>query len=193
MKKSVRNFGGPRALGLACLTAGALLIATGAQAQAQHKGNDAPFYGQIGYTALTYKEPGLNARPKALRLIGGYELNPHLAVEAQVLLGTKDGSVTFEGETVKVKADNIWGVFLKPKVAVMPDLELFGRLGFARTQREVSSPGLSEKQSANSFAYGIGAAYAINEKVSVSLDYMSYYDRKDIQFKGPTLGLAIKF
>jgi len=75
----------------------------------------------------------------------------------------------------------------------MPELELFGRLGFARTQRTVSAPGFSDKASANSFAYGFGAAYAINEKVSVNLDYMSYYDRKDIQFKGPTLGLAIKF
>jgi outer membrane autotransporter protein len=193
MKKSVRNFSGLRALGVACLSAGALLAAAGAQAQSQAKGNEAPFYGEIGYTALTYKEPGFKAHPKALRLLGGYELNPNLSVEGHVLLGTKDGSVNFEGETVKVKADSIWGVFLKPKVAVMPDLELFGRLGFARTQREVSSPGLSEKQSANSFAYGLGAAYAITDKLSLSLDYMSYYDRKDIQFKGPTLGLAIKF
>lgn len=75
----------------------------------------------------------------------------------------------------------------------MPDLELFGRIGYARTQRSVSVLGFSQKESANSLAYGVGAGYAINDKITLSLDYMSYYDRKDIQFKGPTLGLGIKF
>lgn len=193
MKLSKLHFSASRSIGLACIAAAALLAAGGAQAQAQAKANDTPFYSEIGYTALTYKDPDVKMHPKAARLLGGYELNPNLAVEAHVLLGTKDGSATVFGESVKLKVDNIWGVFLKPKVAVMPDLELFGRIGYARTQRSVSVLGFSQKESANSLAYGVGAGYAINDKITLSLDYMSYYDRKDIQFKGPTLGLGIKF
>ncbi len=193
MKLSKLHFPASRSIGLACLAAAALLAAGGAQAQAQAKPNDTPFYGEIGYTALTYEEMGAKLRPKAVRLLGGYELNPNLAVEAHLLLGAKEGSTTFLGDNYKVKVDNIWGVFLKPKVAVMPDLELFARVGFARTSITASGPGFSDKQSDNSVAYGFGAAYAINDKVTVSLDYMSYYDRKDTRIKGPTLGLGIKF
>lgn len=193
MNNSSRSRAASRGFGLACLAACALLATGGAQAQSRPKADDTPFYGEIGYSALTYKEPIGQAHPKSVRLLGGYELNPNLAVEAQVLLNAKEGKTTIDGVENKAKVDNTWGLFLKPKVMVMPDLELFGRAGFARSQRTVSGPGFSSKDSGNSFAYGLGAAYAISDKVSLSLDYMSYYDRKDIQIKGPTLGLGIKF
>lgn len=197
MKPSSRTLTASRGFGLACLAACALLVAGGAQAQAQTKANDTPFYGEIGYSALTYKEPAAKAHPKAVRLIGGYELNPNLAVEAHVLLNAKEGATNVDGIDVKVKIDNIWGVFLKPKVTVMPELEVFGRLGYARLNATATASAMgasvSVSDSGNSFAYGIGAAYAISDKVTLSLDYTSYYDRKEVQVKGPTLGLGIKF
>lgn len=177
-------------LGLALL---ATLAASVAQAQTSPKEDAGAFYGELGYTGLTYKEPEAKTHPAEIRLIGGYEVHPNLAVEAMGLFNAKEGNVDFFGQQFKVKVDSIWGVFLKPKVAVTPEVELFGRLGYARSQRTVSVDGLSLKESANSFAYGVGAAYAINKRVSLSLDYMSYYNRENIHIHGPTLGLGIKF
>ena len=151
-------------LGLAFLAAGAV------QAQASPQGESSGFYGEIGYTGLTYKEP-----------------------EVMGLLSAKDSKLEFFGQTFKVKIDNIWGAFLKPKVAVTPEVELFGRLGYARSQRSVSVDALSFSESGNSVAYGVGASYAINKRVSLNFDYMSYYNRDNIRIQGPTLGLGIKF
>ncbi len=174
-------------LGLALLAAGAV------QAQASPQGDSSGFYGEIGYTGLTYKEPEVKTHPGEVRLIGGYEFHPNMAVEVMGLLSAKDSKLDFFGQTFKVKIDNIWGVFLKPKVAVTPEVELFGRLGYARSQRSVSVDALSFSESGNSVAYGVGASYAINKRVSLNLDYMSYYNRDDIRIQGPTLGVGIKF
>lgn len=193
MKLSKLHLSASRSVGLACIAAAAFLAAGGAQAQAQAKGNDTPFFGEIGYSALTYKEPLGTAHPKNIRLLGGYELNPNLAVEAQVLLNAKEGKANVDGVENKLKVDSVWGLFLKPKVTVMPDLEIFGRLGVAHTKLKASTSSSSVSDSGNSFAYGLGVAYAISDKVTLSLDYMSYYDRDDKSVKGPTLGLGIKF
>ncbi len=193
MKLSKLHFSASRSVGMACIAAAAFLAAGGAQAQAQAKANDTPFYGEIGYSALTYKDPDLKARPKAVRLLGGYELNPNLGVEAHLLLNAKEGHTNYQGIPGQIKLDSAWGLFLKPKMAVMPDVEIFGRVGYARVRNTYTEAGFSDKQSANSFAYGLGAAYSITDKVTLSLDYMSYYDRKDVRIKGPTLGLGIKF
>ena len=174
-------------LGLALLAAGAV------QAQTSPQGDSSGFYGEIGYTGLTYKEPEVKTHPGEVRLIGGYEFHPNMAVEFIGLLSAKEGEIPVDGGILKVKIDNIWGVFLKPKVAVTPEVELFGRLGYARSQRSVSVDALSLSESGNSVAYGVGAAYAINKRVSLNFDYMSYYNRDDIRIQGPTLGVGIKF
>ena len=177
-------------LGLALL---GTLAAGAVQAQTSPQGDAGAFYGEIGYTGLTYKAPEVKTHPGEVRLIGGYEFHPNMAVEVMGLLSAKDSKLDFFGQTFKVKIDNIWGVFLKPKVAVTPEVELFGRLGYARSQRSVSVDALSFSESGNSVAYGVGASYAINKRVSLNLDYMSYYNRDDIRIQGPTLGVGIKF
>jgi opacity protein-like surface antigen len=172
----------------------AATLAVGAvQAQTSPQGDSSGFYSEIGYTGLTYKEPEVKTHPGEIRLIGGYEFHPNMAVEVMGLLSVKDSKLDFFGQTFKVKIDNIWGVFLKPKVAVTPEVELFGRLGYARSQRSVSVDSLSFSESGNSVAYGVGASYAINKRVSLSFDYMSYYNRDNIRIQGPTLGVGIKF
>ena len=171
-------------LGLALL--GTLAAGT-AQAQTSAQGDSGGFYGEIGYTGLTYQEPEVKTHPAGIRLIGGYAPHPNLAVEVMGLVNAKDDKVDLFGQTFKLKVDNVWGVFLKPKVAVTPELELFGRLGYARSERTLSIGGLSQSESGNS------VAYAINKRVSLSFDYMSYYNRDDIRIQGPTLGVGIKF
>ena len=177
-------------LGLALL---ATLAAGAVQAQTSPQGDVGAFYGEIGYTGLTYKEPEVKTHPREIRLIGGYEFHPNMAVEVMGLLSAKDSKVDYFGQTFKVKIDNIWGVFFKPKVAVTPEVELFGRLGYARSHRSLSVGALSLSESGNSVAYGVGASYAINKRVSLNLDYMSYYNRDNIRIQGPTLGLGVKF
>jgi len=192
MKKTLSTSLRSRSAGLG-LALAAALAAGAVQAQTSPQGDAGAFYAEIGYTGLTYKEPDVKTHPAGVRLIGGYEVHPNMAVEFVGLVGTKDSKVTLFGESFKFKVDSVWGLFLKPKVAVTPEVELFGRLGYARTKTKISGYLGSVSDSGNSFAYGVGAAYAINKRVSLNFDYMSYYNRDDIRIQGPTLGLGIKF
>jgi len=72
-------------------------------------------------------------------------------------------------------------------------VELFGRLGYARTKTKFSGDQGTGSESGHSVAYGVGAAYAINKRVSLNFDYMSYSNRDNIRIQGPTLGVGIKF
>ena len=185
---SLRSRGAGLGLALA-----ATLAAGAAQTQTSPQGDAGAFYAEIGYTGLTYKDPDVKTHPADVRLIGGYELHPNMAVEFIGLLSAKESKVTADGSLIKLKVDSVWGLFLKPKVAVSPEVELFGRLGYARTKVKLAADQGTISDSANSFAYGVGAAYAINKRVSINLDYMSYYNRDNIRIQGPTLGLGIKF
>jgi len=177
-------------LGLALL---GTLAAGAVQAQTSPQGDAGAFYGEIGYTGLTYKAPEVKTHPGGVRLIGGYEFHPNMAVEFIGLLSAKESTFTSDGGPVKLKVDSVRGLFLKPKVAVTPEVELFGRLGYARTKTKFSGDQGTGSESGNSAAYGVGAAYAINKRVSLNFDYMSYSNRDNIRIQGPTLGVGIKF
>jgi opacity protein-like surface antigen len=185
---SLRSRGAGLGLALA-----ATLAAGAVQAQTSPQGDAGAFYAEIGYTGLTYKNPNVKTHPADVRLIGGYEAHPNMAVEFIGLLSARESTVTGDSGPIKLKVDSVWGLFLKPKVAVSPEVELFGRLGYARTKIKLSADQGTVSDSGDSFAYGVGAAYAINKRVSLNLDYMSYYDRDHVRVQGPTLGLGIKF
>jgi opacity protein-like surface antigen len=74
-------------------------------------------------------------------------------------------------------------------------VEVFARLGGASIKRDASANGrsLSNGDSGGGLSYGAGMKYNINEKSSVSLDYMSYYTKNSIKFNGVGIGISTKF
>ena len=70
---------------------GLAVLAVGAQAQS--------LYGEIGYTGLDYREPGLKVSPGMVRGVVGYDISPNLAVEG--MLGLDGGSDTASGTTLR--------------------------------------------------------------------------------------------
>jgi opacity protein-like surface antigen len=171
------------------LFAVATLAAGTASVQAQG------LYGEVGYTPLKLESRvgGLDfsSRPSNVRGIIGYELNDNLAVEGMLGLSAQDSSVKVNGinSGVKSEVDNMVGVFVKPKIEVVEGLELFGRLGAARTKLSVGN----ETDSATSVAYGFGASYKLNPALSLNADYMTYHDKDDTTLKGVTVGVGYKF
>ena len=152
-------------------------------------------YGEVGYTPLKLESSvgGLDfsSKPSNVRGIIGYELNSNLAVEGMLGLSAQDSSVKVNGinSGVKAEVDNMVGVFVKPKIEVVEGLELFGRLGAARTKLSVGN----ETDSATSVAYGLGASYKLNSALSLNADYMTYHDKDDTTLKGVTVGVGYKF
>lgn len=158
-------------------TLGLALLAAGAQAQS--------VYGEVGYTGLDYKEPGLKVSPAMVRGVVGYEFTPSLAMEGMV--GLHGGSDTSSGTTLKL--DNMVGVFGKVQAPVTDALKVYGRLGVARTSLKAN--GVSDSDTG--LAYGAGVTYDLSKATYLNADYTKYYDRGDQKLEGLTVGVGYRF
>jgi opacity protein-like surface antigen len=158
-------------------------------------------YGEIGYTASTYKEnvdgDVVKASPAAIRGILGLELNPNLAVEGMVASGLGDSSVKFNGQTIssiKLTINSVIGLYLKPKAKLNDNLEIFARVGMVQAKGTITSTGYGTDSGSDSgFSYGAGLSYALNPTTSLNVDYMSYLNKAGAQLNGITFGVGFKF
>ncbi len=158
-------------------TLGLALLASGAQAQG--------LYGEVGYTGLDYKGSGLKASPGMVRGVMGYELTPLIAVEGMAGLGARSGSAS--GNTIKL--DNTIGVFGKAGVPVTEALNLYGRVGVARTA--IKTNGASA--SSTGVAWGAGASYDLSQTTYLNVDYTRYLDKDSRKLGGITAGVGFRF
>jgi opacity protein-like surface antigen len=182
------------------IAATAVLAMLGTSAQAQTK--TSPLYGEVGYTFVKIKPEGSeSAKLGALRGIVGYDLHPNIAVEGMLAFGVNDDKESFDvgGVTVNAKLElqNAYGIYVKPKFNPTKELELFGRLGYARTKLKatVSALGFSESasDSDSDFSYGAGLKYNFDPRMSVGLDYMRYFDKDGVKIDGVTVGFGYRF
>lgn len=165
------------------------LAALGASAQT----TPSKLYGEIGYTMLDYKESGYSADPGILRAVIGTEVHPNLNLEGMIGVGITDGNTRVGNVTIKSEVDHFWGLYVKPKVALTPDVELFGRVGYASSKVTASVPGYALSDSGNSMSYGAGVSFKVAQTTNVIADYMSYYSKNGVKATGFTVGLGFKF
>lgn len=165
-------------------------LATGAQAQS--------IYGELGYSplSLSLSVPLLGlkatASPKMVRGLVGFQLIDSFAVEVIGGLSADDsrirnGGASATGSTAKV--DQLYGVYLTPKFGLGP-VELFGRLGTARTK--VSFKGLGTGEDKN-ISYGYGLRLLPTDHLSLSVDYMNYLHSGGAKVDGYSLSLGLRF
>lgn len=182
--------------------AATLSAAAGVQAQTA-----LPAYVEAGYTALEYRGDGLpGLKLGAARAIVGLAVHPNVAVEAVLATGLKSDTVQNRSIEVTAKVDNLYGVFVKPRFNPLPQLELFGRLGYVKTRLKASvaslllgpagqGPGskLREAGSEGDAAYGIGLACSFAHDAYLSADYLSYFDKDGAKAGGVSLGVGFRF
>ena len=165
------------------------LIATSALVLGASSVQAQSLYGEVAYQTL---DVGLSSDPAIIRGTIGSEINPNVAVEAMLGFGATDGKETISGIPVKLKIDNMWGVFVKPKMKLGDAFEVYGRLGYAGFKATASASAFgytaSESADGSDFAYGVGLTYMVTPKLSISADFMKYDD-----LDGIALGVGFKF
>lgn len=161
------------------------LIATASCANAQ-------VYGEAAYSWISYENSGYKADLGAIGATIGYEINKNLAIEGMLSEGISDDSVQVLGLNIKVKGKDTYGVFLKPK-AVLGDVELYAKLGWAKSNVEYSIPGASVSDSGSDFAYGVGMQYSLSPKTYITGGYMKLYDKDSVTIDGWSFGFGYKF
>lgn len=162
----------------------AALCGSGAQAQSQiAMGNG--YYGELGYSQMKVTGAGGNSEPDAARYLLGSELNANMGLEATYTSTmAKDTRVGYEGSV------SYFGIFLKPKMALTADTEVFARIGAVRADITAA---VGDSHKGNDLAYGLGIQTKFTQSLYGQLDYMNAYDRSGVTAKGYTLSLGLRF
>ncbi|MDO5691787.1 MAG: porin family protein [Pseudomonadota bacterium] len=170
----------------------ALLCATGVQAQtAATQGTGV--YTELGYSFLRFKDgntgglKSFKGNGGMLRGIVGYNAHENLAVEGMVGLGVSGKKSRLGEDFYSAKPKNMFGVFVKPKVALGDSAELYGRLGYASAKFD------GDDKRRNGVAWGLGAAYRFTPELSITADYMRYHSKNSAALDGLTLGVNYRF
>lgn len=168
---------------LAIATLAALCV-TGAQAQSRTAADNG-YYGEIGYSPVDVSGAGGSATPHTLRFLVGNELNKNLALEGLYITTTsKDARVGYDASI------RGFGIFLKPKMALSENTEVFARAGVMRAEITAATGGA---HTGTDIAYGLGIQTNFTKSVYGQLDYMQSYDRDSVAAKGYTLSLGTRF
>ena len=155
----------------------------------------AQLYGEVGYSALKFNNassvPTYNASPRALGATIGYDVHKNVAVEAMGVFGVKGSSIN--GTSDMYSLNSSYGVFVKPKVILGEDFEIFGRLGYMNSKMSASGPGTPSSLTSSSLAYGLGANYYLTKTTYLTASYINLYNKNNMKVDGVTFGLGMKF
>jgi OmpA-OmpF porin, OOP family len=113
----------------------------------------------------------------AWRILGGYQLSKHLAVE----LGYTDvGEVSASAGTASATIEaKIWEVVAVGSWPFTPNFSAFGKLGLYRGETDFSTniPGFgNESESNTDMTYGIGVRFDFTKNLGVRAEYQIYKD-----------------
>ena len=125
-----------------------------------------------GYGSVGYSHHDLDgADVGAIQGRVGARFNPYLGVEGELGFGVKKDDVSIGGVNGKAQLKNsaaIYGVGFLP---VAPNADLYARVGYGKSEGKVSVPGAIAKADGNSWNYGVGGQYFLDDKNGVRADY----------------------
>lgn len=138
-----------------------------------------------GYTHLEAEDAELGA----LTGRGTYFFNRYLGAEGEFSIGVQDEDVG--GGTIEL--DNSLGAFGVLRAPVSERAELFGRVGYARSEFNASVPGIgSASGDVDGLAYGVGGKLFFTERLGVRAD-VTRYEGDDGEADAFTIGAVVKF
>ena len=136
------------------------------------------FYGSLGGGAYQLKSQGFDETAATASILGGYNFNEHVAVEAAYTrLSKVSGSIVFEpGEDINVKVDgNAWDLSTKLSLPLGDRISPYGRLGWsyvdlsARATNDGNAVRVNDYDDA--FSWALGTGIKLNNRVTVNGEY----------------------
>ena len=160
----------------------------------------AQVYVEGSVTGLTAKDSSISglsykSKPSTFSGLVGYNVHPNVDVEGYLALGAGESNETLNGVSYgsKLKVKSSFGVFVKPKVMVSNELELFARVGYLENKFNTISQNATYKTTNGSFAYGVGANYYFDKRTYVTGSYMNYNNKDGFKVNGLSVGVGYKF
>ncbi len=140
-----------------------------------------PYIG-IDYQIGTFEQKsGASAEPTAIRLRGGTELAPMLAVEAHAAIGADSDTLRVAGPTsYEVELNALYAVFVRPQINLGDVVSIYGLLGYTYADMKATSSNPIPFPSTSGFqkkvSFGGGADLKIYKNVRIGADYVEYID-----------------
>lgn len=159
-----------------------LLISNNSQAQNQiNKEQITSSYGEVGYIPLTVRfANGTYIEPELVNLKFGMTLNKNLSIE---------GMAATTVEKDRNAGMDLIGLYIKPKIALSEDMEIFVLTGLTHIRAGGAAYGASNRGS-----IGAGIQRKISEQQYLQLNYMRYATGRDREaVQGFNLSLGISF
>jgi opacity protein-like surface antigen len=169
---------------LSSLAAGVLLCTAGAiQAQGISAVQGLRF--DVGYSLIKLATPPTSYDPVGIRVGISKTLFPGIDVEGMLGTGVQSGknSVT---PALTQDVGPFWGAYIKPGMAITPELGFFARLGFASTQ-------IKNGDTYNGLSTGLGLNYALDRNMRAYADYTYYKSSDTFGISALTLGVNYGF
>jgi hypothetical protein len=140
------------------------------------RGSAPQAYAGVGVGLVDYSGGGSKASPK---LFGGYEFTNKLALEA--------GALDFK------KGYGLY-IAVKPTVPLTEKLSAYGKVGVAKSRREIILPAQPALKKSDTGAYGaFGLQYSITPNTAITAEYERFGKKKDAGAKEDVWTLALKF
>ncbi len=133
-------------------------------------------YAGLGVGLVDYSGGSSKASPK---LFGGYEFTNKLALEA--------GGVDFK------KGYGLY-IAVKPTLPLSEKLSVYGKVGVAKSRREIALPAAPALKKSDTGAYGaFGLQYSVTPNTAITAEYERFGKKKDSGAKEDVWTLALKF
>lgn len=150
------------------LAASAAVLCLAAPASAQNAWYNSADTGQTG----VYANGGYTHFDDSTELGGltgrlGYRFHPNFGVEGEASFGVKNDRVG----PAKIELDHEAGVYGVGFVPLSPNVDLIGRVGYAKTEYSSSVPGARAGRDQDGVAYGGGAQVMVTPQFGVRGDY----------------------
>ena len=178
-------------------------LIAGATAMGAAQAQNRPYVG-VGAVAAdnTFEVAGTTNRSAE-----GYKAGGKIFAGAEIdqNFGVEVGHVDFKRTDVSFSQNGIPGsgevdgrasyVAGKASTPMNEKISFFGKLGVAHTKNKLSSatPGMNRSESDNGLYAGLGAQYAVNQQVALTLEYERYGKSRDFGPKPDAVTLAAKY
>ncbi|RZO83604.1 MAG: porin family protein [Oceanococcus sp.] len=131
-------------------------------------------------------EPGYNT---VAQLRGGWQVFPFLGVEAQYGLALDSDDIDNADNSQKLKLNALYGIYLKPRLAISDSFALVGSLGYNDFDYDIKRAENASADDDNAsfgsfsdsgFAWGGALQLQLSPAVRLAFEYNQHYDKDDV-------------
>ena len=146
------------------------------------------------YSQITYKEDGVeDLNPSALIGRLGLNMSEYLSLEGRIGFGLSNDTAMVLGVPVDFESDSLFGAYLLGRLPVSDSFSIYGVIGFTSIEVTASVSGFSVSDDGSDTSFGAGMEFGFSDDVSMSLEYMSYYDKEGVSIDAVGLGVNVEF